>query len=84
MRTKVLICLVLGVVVALVRLVEAGAEKGPKKCSDGIDNDGDGRTDRDDPDCRGDGFTVAVTLIDGAGYSIQSDGLPQPYFGVIP
>lgn len=27
-------------------------EKGPKKCSDGIDNDGDGLVDAADPDCR--------------------------------
>ena len=27
-------------------------EKGPKKCSDGIDNDGDGFVDGADPDCR--------------------------------
>ena len=30
----------------------AAAEKGPK-CSDGIDNDGDGLIDGDDPDCGG-------------------------------
>ncbi|MCH8335927.1 MAG: hypothetical protein IIC61_08570, partial [Proteobacteria bacterium] len=29
-----------------------GSEKGRKKCSDGIDNDGDGYIDGDDPDCR--------------------------------
>ena len=29
-----------------------GTEKGRKKCNDGIDNDGDGLIDRDDPDCR--------------------------------
>ena len=28
------------------------AERGKKKCSDGIDNDGDGLTDSTDPDCR--------------------------------
>ncbi len=28
------------------------AEKGRKKCSDGIDNDGDGLIDGDDPDCQ--------------------------------
>ena len=28
------------------------AEKGPKKCSDGLDNDGDGVVDSADPDCR--------------------------------
>ncbi len=28
-----------------------GSEKGRKKCSDGIDNDGDGLIDGDDPDC---------------------------------
>jgi hypothetical protein len=27
-------------------------EKGPRKCSDGIDNDGDGLVDAADPDCR--------------------------------
>ena len=29
-----------------------GSEKGRKKCSDGLDNDGDGYIDGDDPDCR--------------------------------
>lgn len=29
-----------------------GTEKGRKKCNDGIDNDGDGLIDGDDPDCR--------------------------------
>ena len=28
------------------------AEKGRRKCTDGIDNDGDGFVDGDDPDCR--------------------------------
>ena len=28
------------------------AEKGPKKCGDGLDNDGDGLVDGADPDCR--------------------------------
>ena len=27
-------------------------EKGKKKCNDGIDNDGDGLIDGEDPDCR--------------------------------
>ena len=33
--------------------VEAGSEKGQKKCNDDQDNDGDGLTDGDDPDCGG-------------------------------
>ena len=28
------------------------AEKGRKKCTDGLDNDGDTLVDADDPDCR--------------------------------
>jgi hypothetical protein len=28
------------------------SEKGRRKCSDGIDNDGDGYIDGDDPDCQ--------------------------------
>ena len=31
----------------------AGSEKGAKKCSDTIDNDGDGLIDANDPDCGG-------------------------------
>lgn len=33
----------------------AGAEKGARKCSDGVDNDGDGLIDAADPDCSNDG-----------------------------
>jgi hypothetical protein len=29
-----------------------GSEKGAKKCSDGVDNDGDGLIDAADPDCQ--------------------------------
>ena len=53
--------LLLGLLVALVVLAPTAmdaappsSEKGPR-CSDGIDNDGDGFIDGDDPDCGGDG-----------------------------
>lgn len=33
------------------KILAAPQEKGDKKCTDGIDNDGDGKIDGDDPDC---------------------------------
>ncbi len=71
----------------------SGQEKGNKKCNDGIDNDGDGLIDGDDPDCQGDGgggqggggkkqnVPVTVTFRDAGLDGIQSDGLGA-YAGV--
>jgi len=55
------------------------SEKGPR-CNDGIDNDGDGLIDCDDPDCNcgegdgGDGGVVCVEFDDFPEHSLQSDG----------
>jgi len=49
----------------------AGSEKGPKKCSDTIDNDDDGLIDLDDPDCGGDGGSGGIgVLLDATGATI--------------
>lgn len=47
----------------------AGSEKGAKKCSDTIDNDGDGLIDANDPDCGGDSGGIGV-LKDASGITI--------------
>ncbi len=41
----------------------AGSEKGTKKCSDTIDNDGDGLVDGDDPDCGADGGSGGIGVL---------------------
>lgn len=45
----VALCTIL--VLANITVAQGGSEKGNKKCTDGIDNDGDGLIDGDDPDC---------------------------------
>ena len=73
MKKLIVLCL-LGLTMVMVTNTEsfAAAEKGAKKCSDLIDNDGDGFIDADDPDCGGGGdggggdtFTVNV-FFDGS------------------
>jgi len=45
----------------------AGSERGPKKCSDNIDNDGDELIDEDDPDCGGEaGGGGPVVVVDSS------------------
>ena len=54
-KTSMLTVLVLCLVVALLASPAwAAKEKGGKRCSDGIDNDGDTLIDDKDPDCGGD------------------------------
>lgn len=73
-----LTCLTIGLGVA--QDAWAAAEKGPR-CSDGVDNDGDGLIDGDDPDCGGDGGgggsqvkTPARITFDDSQTGIRSDG----------
>lgn len=56
MKTRASVLSIVALAVSLVAAgpLWAGAEKGSRKCSDGVDNDGDGLIDGDDPDC-GDG-----------------------------
>ncbi len=56
-------CLLLGLTTVT---VEAAKEKGGPKCSDGMDNDGDGQVDCDDPDCHGQSLCEAGNCSDGA------------------
>lgn len=69
-------CLVLSVFLmpTFTTTLEAAKENGAKKCSDGIDNDGDGLIDGDDPDCGGGGGQPPEAYVD-AGWVSAS---PQP------
>ncbi len=53
----------------------------PYRCSNGLDDDGDGRVDDDDPDCRGpqdkDEANLRDRIVDGAGIAhLLDDGAP--------
>lgn len=48
------LCFAVLIIASAASVAAPANEKGPR-CSDGLDNDGDGFTDGDDPDCGGDG-----------------------------
>ena len=56
-----LICTSLVLLPVTTEYAYAANEKGPR-CSDGIDNDGDGLIDGDDPDCGGDGGNLEARV----------------------
>ena len=84
----VALCLFLGF--SVIPAEAAPKENTAKKCSDGKDNDGDGKIDDADPDCApfvgggrgpsGKQERITVWFQDGGGYDLQSDGLGNVEF----